>query len=156
MIAPHPFFEWLAATDVSQTLNGANYVYFGLIMAVHLVGIALLGGVALVVGMKVLDWRLPAVPASCVVQVLRPWFWLGLAVAVATGVWLLVADPLKYSVNPAFQAKAVLLLAAILVQTGLQHLVARASSGLAHKALAVASLLLWLGVATAGRVVGLL
>lgn len=156
MIAPHPFFEWLAHTGVSQTLNGANYVYFGLVMAVHLVGISLLGGVALVVGLKVLDWRLPTVTVGRVVDVLRPWFWIGLAVAVATGLWLLVADPLKYAVNPAFQAKAVLLLAAVLVQAGLQRLVARASSGIAHKALAVASLLLWLAVATAGRVVGLL
>ncbi|UWX03869.1 hypothetical protein H1235_15420 [Pseudoxanthomonas sp. NC8] len=68
MIAPHPFFEWLAATGVSHALNGSNYVYFGLVMAVHLIGIALLGGVALVVALRVLDWRLPTIPAVRVVK----------------------------------------------------------------------------------------
>ncbi|UWX03868.1 hypothetical protein H1235_15415 [Pseudoxanthomonas sp. NC8] len=74
----------------------------------------------------------------------------------ATGGWLLVADPLKYAVNPAFQAKAALLVLAVPVQAGLQRLVARASPVPAQRLLAVVSLLLWLGVAAAGRVVGLL
>lgn len=155
MVTAHPFFEWLASTSLSQAFNGANYLYFGLVMAVHLVGIALLGGSALVLDLKVLGLRLPALPDARVLVALRPWFWWGLALAAATGSWLLVADPLKYSVNPVFQAKAVLLLVAVAVQVVLHRKARQPDTGSGGKSLAVASLALWLAAAAAGRLVGL-
>ncbi len=157
MTEPRAFFEWLASTDVSHLFNGANYVYFGLVMAVHLIGIALLGGIALTVDLRLLGLRLGAMPAGQLALGLRPWFRAGLAVAVGTGLWMLVADPLKYYVNPAFRAKAALLLLAVPLQWLLHRIALRGDSlSFATGSLAVASLLLWLAAAAAGRIVGLL
>ena len=159
MTGPRAFFEWLAATPVSVAFNGASYWYFGVAMAVHLLGIALLAGTSLAIGLRVLGWRLRTLPAERVSRALSPWFWRGLAIVVPTGLWLLVADPLKYFSNPAFRIKVLLLLAALIAQWALlRHATAgkAASASAPWKLLALATVALWFGTIAAGRIVGLL
>ncbi len=157
---PRAFFEWLATTPVSAAFNGSSYWYFGAAMAVHLIGIALLGGTSLALGLRVLGWRLHGAPLDRLVRTLAPWFWGGLAVAVLAGLWLLVADPLKYYVNPAFRIKAVLLVAALVVQARILRTIRRKgappSPSAALKLLALTSVVLWFGATAAGRIVGLI
>lgn len=150
-------FAWLSQTPVSQTFNGANYLYFGLIMAAHLLGLTLLGGTALVIDLRVLGIGLRAAQTRNVAQALKPWLWVGLALVVATGTWMLVADPLKYYVNPAFRIKIVLLVAALGLQLWIHRKALRDDrSGFAFRSLAASALLLWLAATIAGRVIGLI
>lgn len=148
MISPRPFVEWLAHTSLSQSFNEANYLWFGAFMAAHLIGIALLAGTSLLVDLRVLGVGIRAAGQHRVARALRPWLLAGLAIAVATGTWLFVADPLKYYVNPAFQLKALLLLLAVLAQFVVQRR--------PLKSFALVALLLWFGTAICGRAVGLL
>jgi uncharacterized membrane protein YcfT len=157
MPTPHALFEWLSHTAISQAFNEAHYLFFGGFMAAHLVGIALLAGTALLTDLRVLGIGLRAASPARVASQLRPWLLAGLLVAALTGAWLLLADPLKYYVNPAFRAKAALLGLALLLQV----LVDRgARSGRARPVLArstaLLALLAWLCTAAAGRIVGLL
>ncbi|WDS37012.1 DUF6644 family protein [Pseudoxanthomonas sp.] len=157
MASPHALFEWLSHTAISQTFNEAHYLFFGGFMAAHLAGIALLGGTALLTDLRVLGIGVRSATPAQVVGELRPWLWSGLAIVVLSGGWLLIADPLKYYVNPAFRAKAALLLTALV----LQHLVhrlarAQATPRVGAKVVAAVTALLWISTAAAGRVVGLL
>jgi hypothetical protein len=157
----HGFFEWLAHTPLSVALNGSSYWYFGLVMAAHLLGVALLGGTALLMDLRVLGTGLRAVSPKVLARALSPWFLAGLALVLGTGLWMLVADPLKYYVNDAFRLKAALLVAVLVLQ-GIVYRHARrlaehgAGAGFLLKTGAVLSVTLWLGVTVAGRVVGLI
>lgn len=157
MPSPHALFEWLSQTAVSQAFNEAHYLFFGGFMAAHLVGIALLAGAFLLTDLRVLGIGVRAASPAQVARDLRPWLRVGLGIAVLSGTWLLVADPLKYYVNPAFRIKAALLVLAVLLQTLLHRNVRQEQSQPASaKIIAVLALLAWICTAAAGRIVGLL
>lgn len=150
-------FAWLAHTPISQTFNGASYLYFGLIMAAHLLGLTLLGGTSLLIDLRLLGLGLRDATPRSVTLALKPWLWIGLALVVLTGTWMLVADPLKYYVNPSFRIKVVLLLLAIALQLWIQRKALREDPiGIALRGLSLLALLLWLATTIAGRVIGLI
>lgn len=157
----HAFFEWLAHTPTSIALNGSSYWYFGLVMAAHLLGISLLGGTALLINLRIVGKGLRAVSIKALTKALSPWFVAGLLLVFATGLWMLVADPLKYYVNIAFRAKVLLLVVVLVLQAAVYRKAKQLSehgpgAGFALKLSAVSSVVLWLAVIVAGRVVGLI
>lgn len=157
MSSPHALFEWLSHTTLSQSFNEAHYLFFGGFMAAHLIGIALLAGTALLADLRMLGIGVRAVSPSLLARDLRSWWRAGLGIAVLSGGWLLLADPLKYYVNPVFRAKAALLLVALILQV----LVFRAVRGerqppASAKVTAALAVLAWMSTAAAGRIVGLL
>ena len=82
--------------------------------------------------------------------------WLGLALAVTSGVIMFIGAPKHYFYNEAFGAKMLLLLAAVSVQIVLFGRVAASeapSPTLARVSVALA-LLCWFGVSLAGRAIG--
>lgn len=157
MPSPHALVQWLSETALSRSFNEAHYLFFGAFMALHLIGIALLVGASLVTDLRVLGLGLRSASPARTIRVLRPWLRAGLLVAALSGIWLLVADPLKYYANPVFRAKAALLLAALLLQAATHRGgLAATATALPARALALAALLAWLATAAAGRIVGLL
>lgn len=157
MPSPHDAFQWLSHTAISQTFNEAHYLFFGGFMAVHLIGIALLGGTALLTDLRVLGIGVRAASPAQLSRALRPWLRVGLGIAVLSGAWLLVADPLKYYVNPAFRAKAVLLLFALVLQAIVHRAVkVERSPRFSARLVAAIAVLAWTATAAAGRIVGLL
>lgn len=155
MSLPHAAFQWLAETPLSQYFNGSHYLWFGGFMAVHLIGIALLVGTSLLIDLRLLGLGLRVATPTQVLRTLRPWLLGGLGVVLASGAWLLLADPLKYYANPVFRLKALLLVLAITTQLGLFR-ASTESLGSGLKAVAGAGILLWFATIIAGRWVGLL
>jgi hypothetical protein len=82
--------------------------------------------------------------------------WLGLALAVGSGILMFIGSPKHYYYNPAFELKMLLLTVAVIVQSSLFRKVVYAPNPRpALRRVSVAlSLALWFAVSMAGRAIG--
>jgi hypothetical protein len=150
----------LQATGLSEALRASVWLY-PLVNTGHVVGIALLFGAIAPLDLRLLG-MFRSVPLEPLATTLVPVAITGLLLALATGALLFATRPLDYVVEPLFGLKLALLAAAVLNALWLRldphwrHL--GAAPGVPprpgwrwHGAL---SILLWLGVITAGRLIG--
>lgn len=151
------FLAWIETTAPARAMREALWLYPG-VEIVHILGFVLLVG-----GVAMFDLRLlgavRGVGVASLAQSLLPWSWVGLAVAVPSGLLMFAAHATELAANPAFQIKLVLLLVAGL-NAWLFHrrLMPRApleSTPSARLAAAV-SLLTWVGVIACGRLLAYL
>jgi hypothetical protein len=155
------FCQWLDQTSVGSTIRQSLWL-FPAIETIHLLGMA-----ALVATITVLDLRLMGVaarrqPVSKLSARLIPWAWLAFAVQVITGTLLFSSEAVKIYPNPAFRLKMLLLFIAGVQALIFQTLISRKlpawddrpSLPVAAKVIGLTSILLWLGIVTAGRFIG--
>jgi hypothetical protein len=155
-----PLAATLQASGLSETLRASVWLY-PLVNTGHVVGIALLFGAIVPLDLRLLG-GFRAVPLEPLATTLVPVAITGLLLALATGALLFATRPLDYVVEPLFGIKLALLAAAVLNALWLRvdpHW-RRLGAALGvpprpgwrwHGALSV---LLWLGVITAGRLIG--
>jgi hypothetical protein len=144
----------LQASELSRALRSSIWLY-PLVNTGHVVGIALLFGAIAALDLRLIGWR-AGVPLDALARVLLPVAVTGLVTAIATGSLLFATRPLDYVVEPLFGLKMALLGAALL-----NALLLRRSPhwtgmtpGPALRAAGIVSLVLWLGVIAAGRLIG--
>jgi hypothetical protein len=101
--------QWLQNTDWATAIRQSRWVYPA-ILASHLTGIALFGGLLLVSDLRLLGFALTKIPISEVSGRLRPWKRLGLIWMISFGFLLFSAKAAKYYINPYFDTKVILLL----------------------------------------------
>ncbi len=155
------FCQWLDQTAVGSTIRQSLWL-FPAIETVHLLGMAALVGTITVLDLRLLGWAMPQRRVSEVVPRLLPWAWLGFGVQVVTGVLLFSSEAVKIYGNPAFRLKMLLLLLAgiqalmfqTVVSRRLQAWDDRPSLPVMAKVTGITSILLWLGIVTAGRFIG--
>jgi hypothetical protein len=139
--------EWLESSWVGTAIRESKWG-FALVEMVHLLALALLGGMLLVSALQSFGMIFKGSPPGAVSRDLaRPQF-ASLAVMIVSGVLLFSDGPLRYYGNAAFRAKLVLMIGAILTSS-LSYLTGA-------KAATLLSLCLWLSVGIAGRVIGVL
>lgn len=125
--------------------------------AVHLLGLALLGGAACMLGLAALRRSgLRGLPLGTLVLGLRPLIAAGLVLMIVSGLTIAFSMPFKYYLNDAFRLKMMLFVVAIAVTGLLMRNRSCAGSRVPQRALALISLLLWFGVGICGRVIGFL
>jgi len=155
--AAWPLFLALQESALGHAMRAAPMLY----PAVEILHI--LGFVALVGAMLALDLRLLGIGRSVAIQpaaaLLLPLARGGFVLAIVMGFLLFSADAAHVIGNPAFQAK-LLLIGAALVNIAIAHLGPwrrhaewREEAPPAAKATALASLLLWVGAVVAGRLI---
>lgn len=123
---------------------------------------AALVGTITVLDLRLLGWAMPQRRVSEVVARLLPWAWLGFGVQVVTGVLLFSSEAVKIYGNPAFHLKMLLLLLAGIQALIFQTVVSRKLPAwddrpvlpVIAKVMGIISILLWLGIVTAGRFIG--
>lgn len=157
------FFQWLQTSGFGTAIRESALVY-PIIMTVHLATIAAFGGMILMTDLRLLDVAMRKRPVSDVVTGLRNWKRLGFCIMVTAGLLLGTSEAEKYAGNPYFWIKMAIL-ACILVHA----LVFRSSvydqavakefdrpGGIPQRAkvAAVLSIILWMGMVTAGRWIG--
>jgi hypothetical protein len=127
---------------------------------IHLLALAALGGTILLVDLRLFGIGLKRQPALMLARELSPIFWGGLAVMLVSGVLILSAEPMKCYYNPAFRAKMLLLLFAVVFHSTIHRRAVESATGnvssFKSKSAAALSLVLWLGVGLAGRAIGYL
>jgi hypothetical protein len=149
-------FHAYAATLVSQAVRDSRWI-FAVAEIIHLVGLSLVGGAVLIVSARLAGWPIGTANRAGVWRGLRWVIVAGLIVQIASGIVLVGVNPLKYYFNPAFNVKLWLLLAAGAVGILTDRLVGGVHLSLTlWRAIALLLAGLWLGVAIAGRAIGLL
>jgi hypothetical protein len=152
--------EQIQVTELSTAIR-EGALYYPIIGGVHLLAIALFGGMLLAVDVRLLGWGMKSCTVSDVVEQLRGWKRFGFVVVVASGVLLGWAEPLKLYHSKSFWIKM-----ALFLLVGVHALIFRKSvygnpakldeapSMPAEAKLAAAlSLLLWAGLVFSGRLI---
>ena len=135
---------------------------YPIIMATHLACIAVFGGMILMTDLRLLGVSMTGRSVTDVVSQFRVWKRVGFCIMVAMGLLLGASEAVKYSNNPFFWAKMVSLAlvgvhAAIfrpLVYNNTAAIDKAPSLPGTAKAAGALSLILWIGVVTAGRMIG--
>lgn len=149
------FCDWLANTSLSLTIQTVMWI-IPAVQTVHILCVAIVMSC-----MAMMDLRLIGVAGrkysiSRTVGRFVPWVWGALPVLLATGIILIIGEPSRELLNPYFRTKMLLLLVVIAVTFVVQRQTKRDATywetrrGAATLA-GLASLLLWVGIITAGR-----
>ena len=151
-----PLYEWINTTALSTYLQESTYT-FPVVEVIHLMGITMLLGAAIIVCLRLLGMGIQR-PASEIQDGLATWTWAGLFVVITTGLILTIAEPIKLSNNAAFPYKLVCLgLGLTLHFFGYLRILkpgrAEASPGQA-KLIAIGIMICWFGAGVFGRAIG--
>jgi hypothetical protein len=135
---------------------------FPAIETVHLLGMAVLVVSVATFDLRLLGWTLRRARVSDLSRRLLPWIWSAFAVQVVTGALLFSSEAVKLYDNPAFRLKLLLILLAG-VQALLFQFIAhrhfsvwddRGALPFAARLSGAISLLLWIAIVAAGRLIG--
>jgi len=153
--------QWMQSTAFFTALRESWYMY-PTIMSIHLLGIAFFGGMVLLTNMRLLGWSMRDRSVSDVIAQMRVPKRIGLIVIAICGILMLGSKAEEYYYNDFFRLKLVLLALMFLhgwiFRSSVYYNTAeidRAGTvpGRAKVAAAL-SLLLWIGIACAGRGIG--
>jgi hypothetical protein len=152
----------LMRTDLSRTIRESTWAVTAF-EAVHLIGLTLLGGPAIIIGLAAMRREgLRGLSVPTLTEALLPVLWIGLSLMAVSGILITVSMPFKYYNNMAFRWKMVLLVLALattawLLRTSKPASVAASPDrGALQRGLAISALLLWFGVGFSGRLIGFL
>src|SRR5215470_2696525 len=98
------FALWVQGTEFFTNLRGSSYVYPA-ILALHMVAVALFGGMILMTDMRLLGWAMSSRPVSDVVDQLRMPKRIGFALAATCGVLMSFCKAEEYYYNAFFWTK---------------------------------------------------
>jgi hypothetical protein len=139
-------------------IRESGYTY-PVIMATHLSSIAIFGGLILMTDLRLLGLAMTNTSVTDMVEKLRPWKQIGFVIMVTCGLLLATSEADKYHANPYFWLKMFLLFlvgvhAVVFhgsVYGNTKALDSAPQLPAAAKAAAITSLVLWIGIASAGR-----
>jgi hypothetical protein len=152
--------EWIETTDLSIAIREGALPY-PIIGGVHLLAIALFGGMLLATDLRLLGWGMQRYSITDVVTQFRNWKRFGFVMVVASGVLLGWGEPLKLYRSPAFWVKMALLALVFVhaiafrksVYANTAELDKASEIPLKAKIAAALSVILWIGLTLSGRLI---
>ncbi|MGD0301840.1 MAG: hypothetical protein ABSE86_32590 [Bryobacteraceae bacterium] len=96
--------QWLQETDVSVAIREGALLY-PIIGGIHLLAIALFGGMVLASVVRLLGWGLRRESVADLIDQFRIWKWIGFVVVITTGLLLAWCEPSSYSTAEASGSK---------------------------------------------------
>ena len=152
-----PFFQYCEASTIGTAIRGSVWL-FAAIEAMHLLGLALIGGAVLMVNLRMFGYGIKEQPVAELARNAQPWVIVSLAVLLPTGVMLFLSESVKCYYSPAFWVKMVSLFLALVFTFTVHRNVASADEAqvgqLQYRIVATISVILWFGVAWGGRWIG--
>lgn len=150
------FLDTLQNSAVATWVASApTLLAYPTILALHTVGLGVVVGTNAIVDLRLLGFG-RAVPLPDLKRVFRP-MWLGFALNLSTGVGLFVAAAAEFGTMPLFYVKLSLITLALIIAARIRRLAFGGDLGpnapipQQARVLAIASLILWTGAITAGR-----
>jgi len=150
-----PLFQWFDSTALSKVIRDSTYI-FPVVEVFHLFGLTLLLGTVTVMSMRMLGLGMRRQSVYQVARNLMPWSFWAAVLTIVSGILLFLSEAMKCYGNAAFPWKMYFLGAGILVYLLWQRRVAHPDSKMGSgqlKVLAIVTLVLWYGVALAGRAI---
>jgi hypothetical protein len=153
--------DWLQKTALAVTIRD-SLLWFPLLESTHVIGLAIVVGTVVIIDLRLLGLATTHRSFSRLGADTLPWTLFGFAVAAITGALMFTTNAAVYFHNTWFRAKVILLALAAANAIAFE-LTARRKIGewdLSRAAppvarvLATASLVIWIGVIVAGRMIG--
>ena len=150
--------EWVESTNLSTAIREGALLY-PIIGGVHLLGIALFGGMLVMTDLRLLGWAMRRRPVSEILEQFRVWKRAGFVLVVLSGLLLAWAEPLKLYRSLSFWVKMALLVSvgvhALVFRKGVYEDAKALDAGLTPRAklAAALSLILWAGLLVTGRLI---
>ena len=151
-----PFFQWCESLWLGQLVVGSQWL-FPAIEAVHLLGLAMLGGALLLVDLRLLGLGLTRTPVVALARDARPYLVGAIVLMIATGVPLFLSEAVKCYYNDSFWVKITTLPFAIAFTFTFRASATTDSvrnTARRQKLAGALSIALWFVVAAAGRWIG--
>ena len=148
MTTLHDFAVWLAHSPLNAAVTGPSWLVPE-IQIVHIVAIAAVVIASTLINLRALGLAETDLPQQAVVRTWARVIVIAVAVLAATGFLLVVSEPGRALFRTVFWVKLVLIAAALTV-TAAQGRTGPVPTAVS-RALAITSLLLWVGVIFAGR-----
>src|SRR6266536_5600764 len=151
-----PILEKIESTELSIAIREGGLPY-PIIGGIHLLAIALFGGMVLVTNLRLLGWGMQRWRVSELIRQLRVWKWIGFVVVTVTGLLLAWAEPIRLYRSPSFWIKTVLLMLlaahALVFRRDVYGNTLLLDKRLTPKAkiAAACSMILWAGLVVSGR-----
>ena len=147
-------FTLLEFTAVGSAIRDSTWL-FPAIEAVHLLGLAMLGGAVLVVDLRLLGVGLRSLGPAELARDAMPWLLGAIACMFVTGIPLFLSEAVKCYYNTSFWVKmTTLVVALVFCFTVRPRILALRLEDWRHKVCGLVSIGLWLTVAAAGRWIG--
>lgn len=155
------FAEWLSTTRPSVFIQQHNAWAIPAIQSIHIVGIAMVMGSVLLIDLRILGWAGMDQTLRQATRRFGPWLTSALWLLLATGILMVVGEPVRELITVSFWVKMALVVVgaviALIFQAALRRhdqqwetaLVARPSV----KALAILTFLIWACVIVLGRLI---
>jgi len=149
-------FKALQASHFGRYIGSLDHLVHAGIQLLHITGLILLLSSIALVSLRLLGLGLRQVPLPEITLATNRFIWLGLALLSVSGVLMLAPSATNYYANDFFWDKLVLLGLAFGVHVSLFRKVNQLErrSPITASMTAVVSLVLWFGVAFAGRFIG--
>ncbi len=152
-----PFFQWCESSAVGEAIRTSNWL-FPAIEAVHLLGLAVIGGAVLIVDLRLSGFVLRRQPVAQLARDAQRWLIVSLMVMFVTGALMFTSEAIKCYYHAAFWVKMTSLLLAIVFTFTVRRKVTLADETrmkpLWGKLVALVSVALWSGVGIGGRWIG--
>jgi hypothetical protein len=148
-------FQWFDGSTVGVWIRASTYA-FAVLECFHLLGMVCLLGSMIAIDLRVLGFGLTRQPAAKVAAALTPVTLVGLGTMIVTGLLLFSSEALKCYDNAAFPWKMACFFSGLIIFVTLHRGITKlddARIGVGSKAVAALSLVLWFGVAVAGRAI---
>jgi hypothetical protein len=142
-------YQWIETTSLSIAIR-EGALYYPILGAFHLAGIAWFGGMVLIGDLTVLGIGLRQDSEAEILQQFRRWKWVGFAIITISGVLLWWAEPIVCYKSLSFSIKMVLLLLVGMIAVFSRNYLVLAD-GRGSRFAAGASILFWVGLIFAGR-----
>jgi hypothetical protein len=150
--------EWVESTNLSTAVRERALLY-PIIGGVHLLAIALFGGMLVMTDLRLLGWAMRRRTVSEILEQFRVWKRAGFVLVVSSGLLLAWAEPLKLYRSLSFWVKMALLVSvgvhALVFRKGVYEDAKALDAGLTPRAklAATLSLILWAGLIVTGRLI---
>jgi Family of unknown function (DUF6644) len=153
---------WLETSALAVAMRQWTWLYPGVEVA-HILGFVFVVGAAVMFDLRLLGLS-RHLPVADLARHLLPWSWAGVALVLPTGLMMFAAHATEMAANPALRLKLVLLAVAGINALVFERWTLRsvsawnrdAAAPAAARLAAVASLLLWVGVISCGRLLAYL
>jgi hypothetical protein len=155
------FALWLSTTQPSIFLQEHNSWAIPTIQSIHIVGIAVVMGSVLLIDLRILGWAGMDQTLAQTARRFGPWLTGSLWLLLATGILMVVGEPVRELVTFSFWLKMALVavgaLVAIVFQSVLRRHEEQWGAALIHrpsiKVLAVLTFLIWACIIVLGRLI---
>lgn len=154
----YDFAVWLGKTSFSIKLGEAIWI-IPILQSIHILAVAMVLSSVLMIDLRLFGLT-TAYSVRQIMDRFMPFLWTGLVILAATGIIQITAEPKRtLNANPAFYLKMAMLLVAVGVTIGFQAYIRRNAADLENRAkritllqlAAIATLVLWIAIAVAGR-----